>query len=131
VPLAIARALANDRAAALLRDPELPGAHRVPDYLRRAGSLPGRFPVHPRRTLVPDISRDPDALLGEMRKKTRQYIRKAERDGVNTEESDDIGAFYDVQRTVAARVGFGIHDRAYFDTLWRTLAPMGRAHLFF
>jgi lipid II:glycine glycyltransferase (peptidoglycan interpeptide bridge formation enzyme) len=87
--------------------------------------------VQPRRTLVLDIARDPDALLGEMRKKTRQYIRKGERDGVDTEESDDISAFYEVQRAVASRVGFGIHDRAYFETLWRLLAPAGRAHLFF
>ncbi|OLC52674.1 MAG: hypothetical protein AUH85_16420 [Chloroflexi bacterium 13_1_40CM_4_68_4] len=131
VSLAIARSLASARAAAFLFDPELQEDHRVTDSLRRAGCLPGRFPVQPRRTLVLDISRDPEALLGEMRKKTRQYVRKAERDGVDTEESDDVGAFYEVQRTVASRVGFGIHDRAYFEALWRTLAPMGRAHLFF
>ena len=129
--LTVARSLAGTRAAALLVDPELPDDSRVADGLRRAGCLPGRFPVQPRRTLVLDISRDPDALLGEMRKKTRQYIRKAERDGVDTEESEDITAFYDVQRRVASRVGFGIHDRAYFETLWRVLAPLGRAHLFF
>ena len=131
IALAIARELAGGRAAALLLDPELPEEHRISDSLRRAGCLPGRFLVQPRRTLVLDVSREPDALMGEMRKKTRQYIRKAERDGVDTEESDDIGAFYEVQRAVAARVGFGIHDRAYFDTLWGVLAPRGRAHLFF
>jgi lipid II:glycine glycyltransferase (peptidoglycan interpeptide bridge formation enzyme) len=131
VALAVARSLAPARAAALLVDPELPNEQAVLDSLRRAGCLPGRFPVQPRRTLVLDVTREPEALLGEMRKKTRQYIRKAERDGVDTEESDDIRAFYEVQRAVAARVGFGIHDRAYFETLWRLLAPQGRAHLFF
>jgi lipid II:glycine glycyltransferase (peptidoglycan interpeptide bridge formation enzyme) len=129
--LAVARSLAGARAAALLFDPELPQDERVTDALRRAGCLPGRFPVQPRRTLVLDLSPEPEALLGEMRKKTRQYIRKAERDGVDTEESADIAAFYEVQRAVSARVGFGIHDRAYFETLWRALAPQGRAHLFF
>ena len=131
VALAVARSLAGGHAAALLFDPELPEDERVAESLRRAGCLPGRFPVQPRRTLVLDISRDPEALLGEMRKKTRQYIRKAERDGVDTEESDDIAGFYEVQRAVATRVGFGIHDRAYFETLWRVLAPQQRAHLFF
>ena len=131
VALAIARSLAGTHAAAFLFDPELPEGDRVSDSLRRAGCLPGRFPVQPRRTLVLDVSRDNDALLAEMRKKTRQYIRKAERDGVDTEESDDIASFYEVQRAVASRVGFGVHDRAYFETLWRVLAPQGRAHLFF
>jgi lipid II:glycine glycyltransferase (peptidoglycan interpeptide bridge formation enzyme) len=131
VALAVARSLAGARAAALLFDPEVPESEPVTEALRHAGCLPGRFPVQPRRTLVLDISREPDALLAEMRKKTRQYIRKAERDGVDTEESDDIGAFYEIQGAIASRVGFGIHDRAYFETLWRTLAPQGRAHLFF
>ena len=131
VALEVARALAPSRAAALLFDPEIPEDERLATALRRAGCLPGRFPVQPRRTLVVDLTRDPDTLLAEMRKKTRQYIRKAERDGVTTEESDDIAAFYEVQRRVAARVGFGIHERAYFETLWRVFAPTARAHLFF
>ncbi len=129
--LAVARALATERAAALLFDPEIVEDAALAAALRRAGCLPGRFPVQPRRTLVLDLSREPDALLAEMRSKTRQYIRKAERDGVVTEESQDVAAFYEIQRAVAARVGFGIHGREYFETLWRVFAPASRAHLFF
>lgn len=129
--VAVGRAIAPSRAAAFLFDPEVADDDAARERLRRAGCLPGRFPVQPRRTLVLDISGDPDALLAEMRKKTRQYIRKGERDGVATEESDDIGAFYEIQRAVAARVGFGVHERSYFESLWRVFAPPGRAHLFF
>jgi lipid II:glycine glycyltransferase (peptidoglycan interpeptide bridge formation enzyme) len=131
VAAAVAHAIAPARAAALLFDPELEADPALERSLRRAGCLPGRFPVQPRRTLVLDIAREPDALLAEMRKKTRQYIRKGERDGVTTEESDDIRGFYEIQQAVAKRVGFGIHERSYFDTLWRVFAPQGRAHLFF
>ncbi len=129
--LAVARSVARDGAAALLFDPEVTADEGVLSGLRRAGCLPGRFPVQPRRTLVLDLSREPDALFAEMRRKTRQYVRKAERDGVATEESDDVAAFYEIERVVARRVGFGIHERTYFETLWRVLAPRGRANLFF
>ncbi len=129
--LAVARSLGSANAAALLFDPEIAEDDAILAGLRRAGCLPGRFPVQPRRTLVLDLSREPEALLAEMRRKTRQYVRKAERDGVATEESGDIGAFYEIERAVASRARFGVHARAYFETLWRVFAPQGRAHLFF
>src|ERR671936_425022 len=64
-----------------------------------------------------DLSQDPDAMLGGMRKKTRQYIRKAEREGVATEETTDLARFHRLLRGVAERDAFGIHDLAYFAAL--------------
>jgi lipid II:glycine glycyltransferase (peptidoglycan interpeptide bridge formation enzyme) len=64
-----------------------------------------------------DLSQDRDALLGAMRKKTRQYIRKAEREGVATEQSTDLARFHRVLRVVAERDRFGIHDLNYFASL--------------
>lgn len=127
---AVARTLEHASAAALLFDPETADDPGLESALRKRGCLPGRFPVQPRRTLVVDLAPEPEVLLEAMRRKTRQYIRKAERDGVTTEESSDVGAFYEIQRVVATRVGFGIHDRAYFETLWKVFAPASRAHLF-
>lgn len=128
---AVAHTLANASTAALLFDPEIAEDPSLESALRRSGCLPGRFPVQPRRTLVLDLTREPDALLAGMRPKTRQYIRKAERDGVATEESEDIADFYRIQQLVAKRAGFGIHERSYFEALWQELAPAGRTHLFF
>ena len=62
-----------------------------------------------------------------MRKKTRQYIHKAEREGVITEETRDVDRFLAVLTKVAARDAFSLHDRAYFQTI---LAAFGdAAHL--
>lgn len=125
---ALASALRGSGAVAVLVDPELPPECAA--ALQRAG---GRVaaPVQPRRTLVVDLAAETGDLLAAMRRKTRQYIRKAERDGVATEERDDIEAFYEIERIVAERNCFAIHERAYFESLWRTFAPEGRAHLFF
>ena len=62
-----------------------------------------------------------------MRKKTRQYIHKAEREGVITEETRDLDRFLAVLAKVAARDRFAVHDRGYFE---RLLAAFGdAAHL--
>lgn len=127
---ALAGALRESGAFLLLFDPEVPDGDAA-HGLERAGLARASSRVQPARTLVVDISRDPDALMADMRRKTRQYIRKAERDGVATEEGDDLGEFYRIERVVAERNSFGLHDRGYFDAIWRVFQPAGRAHLFF
>jgi lipid II:glycine glycyltransferase (peptidoglycan interpeptide bridge formation enzyme) len=101
----------------LLCDPEA----RESDELTRALGARGvaRSPVYvqPRRTLLMDLAEDPEAMLAAMRKKTRQYIHKAERDGVVTERTTDLARFHRVLRTVAERDRFGIHDLGYFASL--------------
>ncbi|MBI2773202.1 MAG: peptidoglycan bridge formation glycyltransferase FemA/FemB family protein [Chloroflexi bacterium] len=78
-----------------------------------------RSPVHvqPKRTLLINPEIDPDTLLAQMRKKTRQYIRKAERAGVLTEETDDLGRFHRLLRTVGQRDRFEVRSLEYFERL--------------
>jgi len=130
VPDAIAAlrlALAAKRCASLLCDPEVADEQQLRDTLTRAGVRPSRVFVQPRRTLLMDLSREPDDLLGQMRKKTRQYIHKAEREGVVTEETTDLDRFLRVLDAVARRDRFAIRSRDYFV---RLLAAFGeRAHM--
>jgi peptidoglycan pentaglycine glycine transferase (the first glycine) len=111
---ALRAALGPERCVALLCDPEIEDEPAVRERLRSARVRPAPVYVQPRRTLLMRLDREPDELLAAMRKKTRQYIRKAERAGVATEETDDVDRFLAVLRKVAARDRFGIHDRAYF-----------------
>lgn len=115
--LSLREALRAERCAILLCDPEVEDAPALRDELARAGIRGARVHVQPRRTLLLDLSREPDALLAAMRKKTRQYIRKAERAGVVTEETTDVERFHAVLRRVAARDRFGIHEPSYFTRL--------------
>jgi lipid II:glycine glycyltransferase (peptidoglycan interpeptide bridge formation enzyme) len=93
--------------------------------LERAGVRPSPVFVQPRRTLLMDLAREPADLQVAMKKKTRQYIHKAERGGVVTEETDDLGRFLAVLRAVAARDHFALHSRAYFEKLVSTLGDRG------
>lgn len=119
-------ALRGERCTSLLCDPEVPVGAVIPDALRSARIAEAPVHVQPSRTLLMDLTLEPDALLAAMRKKTRQYIRKAERAGVVTEETDDVGRFHAVLERVAERDHFGIHDVAYFARLREAFGD--RAH---
>ena len=113
----IASALAAERCASLLADPELPPGDDLESALARSGARPAGVFVQPRRTLLMDLTRGPEDLLAAMRKKTRQYIHKAEREGVITEETRDVDRFLGVLAKVAARDEFAVHDRDYFERI--------------
>ncbi|MEP7004040.1 MAG: peptidoglycan bridge formation glycyltransferase FemA/FemB family protein [Chloroflexota bacterium] len=124
---AVAAALSAERCAGLLFDPEVAPSADLGTALARSGAHPAGIFVQPRRTLLMDLRLEPEALLAGMRKKTRQYIHKAEREGVITEETGDLDRFLAVLAKVAARDEFAIHDRGYFEKI---LAAFGDdAHL--
>src|SRR5260221_3999917 len=64
-----------------------------------------------------DLGHEPEELLAVMKKKTRQYIHKAERAGVVTEETKDLDRFLAVLRIVGERDRFALHSRQYFARL--------------
>jgi lipid II:glycine glycyltransferase (peptidoglycan interpeptide bridge formation enzyme) len=101
----------------LLCDPEAAESETLATALRERGVRRSPVYVQPRRTLLIDLTQDAETMLGAMRKKTRQYIHKAEREGVVTERTTDLGRFHRVLRTVAERDGFGIHELGYFASL--------------
>jgi lipid II:glycine glycyltransferase (peptidoglycan interpeptide bridge formation enzyme) len=125
--VALRESLASERCASLLCDPEVAPDDALRASLDRAGVRPSPVYVQPRRTLLMDLSIDPEAALGGMRKKTRQYIHKAERAGVVSEETKDLDRFLAVLRKVGERDRFALHSREYFATLVRALGE--RAHI--
>ncbi len=71
------------------------------------------------RTLILDLSKTEEELLRAMTKKTRQYIRKSERDGVSIKRITDREALKEVMaiyRDTAKRANFALHgDDYYYD----------------
>jgi lipid II:glycine glycyltransferase (peptidoglycan interpeptide bridge formation enzyme) len=118
--VAVREALARERCASLLCDPEVPDDPAIRASLARAGVRASPVFVQPRRTLLMDLAKENEELLGAMRKKTRQYIHKAERAGVVTEETRDLARFMNVLRAVAERDRFAIRSREYFEKLLAT-----------
>lgn len=83
------------------------------------------------RTLILDLSRSEEELLSAMTKKTRQYVRKSERDGVtirrlrtHEEIADALAIYHDT----AERAHFAIHDDQYY---YDCAEQMGESSLIF
>lgn len=69
------------------------------------------------RTLILDLDNDESALLGAMTKKTRQYIRKSEREGLvvrQVKRPEDIEACLDIYHQTAERANFPLHSNQYY-----------------
>ena len=115
--VAVRDALARENCASLLCDPEAADDAAVRESLARAGVRASPVFVQPRRTLLMDLARTDDELFAAMRKKTRQYIHKAERAAVVTEETRDLDRFMKVLGAVAQRDRFAIRSRGYFEKL--------------
>ncbi|MDP9467536.1 MAG: aminoacyltransferase, partial [Chloroflexota bacterium] len=102
--------------------------------------------VQPPRTRIVDLSLDEDALIAALRQKHRQYVHKAERDGVLVEQIDPnadgnidpnadgnvaLADFYRIYRHTAERAGFVVRVPDYYERVWRLFAPGGHGRLFF
>ncbi|HSX01497.1 MAG TPA: peptidoglycan bridge formation glycyltransferase FemA/FemB family protein [Candidatus Saccharimonas sp.] len=91
--------------------------------IRPKGWMQGRHSVQLAQTYTIDLAKSEDELLEPMARKHRQYIRKAERDGVSIgrETAGDLAAMYELYQETARRAGFGIHGREYYEGLLREL----------
>ncbi|MBW4061205.1 peptidoglycan bridge formation glycyltransferase FemA/FemB family protein [Candidatus Saccharibacteria bacterium] len=79
------------------------------------------------RTYSIDLSKSEDELLSVMERKHRQYIHKSEREGVVVQRvsAQNLDAMWTIYSQTAARAAFGLHERAYYESLWRDLGPAG------
>lgn len=99
----------------------------VLDLLARHGFRESRVTNQPRTTMLLDVSGAPEDVLGRMRKKTRQYVRRAEREGITTRlgATDDLSAFHDLMRKTARREGFAPRSLAYHQAEWDVFSAGG------
>ena len=97
--------------------------------------------VQPPTTRLIDLSVGSEALKAGLRRKHRQYVNKAERDGVTIERFDGasepgataaaLADFNRIYQLTANRAGFVARAAAYYDRVWALFAPSGRARLSF
>ncbi|GAB4534466.1 MAG: peptidoglycan bridge formation glycyltransferase FemA/FemB family protein [Anaerolineales bacterium] len=88
------------------------------------GANPVSQAIQPRRTLVVDLTPPEADILAAMKQKTRYNIRLAGRKEVVVQESDNLGAFYDLMRVTGGRDGFGVHQQAYYQRAYDLFRPL-------
>ncbi len=127
-----ARAAASGLGIAHLRiDPEVEDPDgSIAAALRDAGW--SRAPdIQPRSTRVIALDRSEEELWADVRKKTRQLVRRAERDGVTvtTGGAERVPDLHRVLATTMERVGLPFRSEGFFRDLWSAYAAHDRAML--
>ena len=70
--------------------------------------------IQPKRTIVIDLEKTEDELLGAMHHKTRYNIKIAERNNVEVKDSSDLDAFWKLLKKTSKRDRFGAHKKDYY-----------------
>jgi peptidoglycan pentaglycine glycine transferase (the first glycine) len=130
----------SERIATLKVDPEATSGDPLGAALL---AVPWRSAakVQPPRTRLIDLALDEETLLAAMAKKHRQYVHKAEREGVTItqlgtsatpdETAAALADFYRIYADTAERAGFAARVQDYYERVWSLFAPAGHARLFF
>lgn len=117
-------------------EPSLEIAVAADDRLQESMAALPCYPVatiQPRRTIMLDLSPDPETLLAQMKEKWRYNVRLAARKGVTiraAQNIDDVSEWYKLLRTTSQRDDFGIHTLDYYLCCWRIFAPRRQLTLF-
>lgn len=92
--------------------PEVAGWKRTPNSILMS------------HTLVLDLTQSEDELMGHMTKKTRQYIRKSEKEGIEIRHAktmEDVAACLAIYKQTAGRAGFALHNDTYYEDIFTFL----------
>lgn len=108
---------------------ENPQALPILSELKSMGWIFSQEQIQFRNTVILDLSPPEDALLAQMKQKTRYNIRLAGRQGVTVRVGtrNDFDLMYQMYAETSLRDGFVIRDRAYYFRVWETFlqADMG------
>jgi lipid II:glycine glycyltransferase (peptidoglycan interpeptide bridge formation enzyme) len=120
------------RLASVRMEPEAEEGGAVERELLRSGWRRAAH-VQPDRTRIIDLARDEAAILGDMHRKCRQSVTKAERLGVRVADGDAerLGEFYAIHVDAMRRAGISPRAERTYRDMWRILAPRGMARLLF
>lgn len=79
-----------------------------------------RMMNQPQTTIILDLNQGQEDILRQMRKKTRQYIHRAEREGISVRFGtlNDLPAYYDLMRLTGKREHFAARSHQYYRTEW-------------
>lgn len=81
-------------------------------------------------TVILDLTRTEDELQADMSKKTRQYIRKSDKDGVEVRllKVDELGDALAIYKDTARRANFALHDDQYYLDIYHLLGKNSPAY---
>ncbi len=120
------------RAISLKIEPNTLDAERTTwDWLEAAGFVPNAQEIQPRRTIVIDVSYEPEEILASFKSKWRYNTRLSAKRGVEVRRqgAEALDAFYQIMQVTGERDEFGIHSQAYYTQAFEEFEREGQAVL--
>lgn len=119
------------RSALLTIEPPIFASENKVKQIQQYGFRPSRYSNQPRSSIIVDISPSEDEILLRMRKKTRQYIHSAIREGITVRigTQEDLPAFYNLMRSTGQREHFPTRSREYYEHEWQILSTSNQCIL--
>lgn len=89
--------------------------------------------LSPTATILQDLSQDSQEILKQMKRQTRQNIKRSAREGITTREGTeaDLPTFYQLHATTSQRQGFTPYPQEYFNRMWHVFSKRGWISLIF
>lgn len=113
----------SHKSVALSIEPDWDAETVAVATLPATGWTPSASTILIPRTLILDLTRSEDELQGAMSKKTRQYIRKSSREGLEYRAvtAAELPQCMAVYKETAERAEFGIHEDSYYSDILANL----------
>lgn len=107
------------------------GGEDIVATLRGRGYRDSGVETAPTATVLVDLDREREEILGAMRTNTRRNVRRAVRSDVvaRVGSAADIGILHRLIRATADRQGFAPYPERYYRAMWDLFSPSGHAHL--
>ena len=119
----------SSRAVFLKVEPDAWEGEEISDRMKSFGFRSSAHAIQPRRTLSLNISGDEEAILAQMKQKTRYNIRLAGKKGVEVTSSSDVGMFSQIMGVTGKRDEFGTHSIEYYQRVYELFHPVGACEL--
>jgi hypothetical protein len=109
------------------------GGESIANRLPYHGFRPNSLNVASTATVLVDLDQDEQALLDGMTKRTRRYLRAAERAGLTVREGDerDLPIFTEGLRRASVEKGWRVFPEKYYTNMWEMLSPGTHVRLTF
>lgn len=130
----LVQALTTLRLSHVSVDPEAKDDPSLRSVFENTGFVLSGRTIQPQRSNLIDLRQSEEELLGNMKSKFRQYVRKSTANGIIVTEdtsSQAVARFYHSMKSILNNRRFDFHNQAYFERIYESFEGTGMTHLLF
>jgi peptidoglycan pentaglycine glycine transferase (the first glycine) len=119
------KSIARKNGAIFLKiEPAIENSPEMRDSLKRYQFRKSRMNNQPQSTILLNLDQGEDEIFSKMRRRTRQYIRHAEKEGITVRfgDSSDMPAYLNLMNLTGKRARFAVRNQKYYQSEWETLS---------